>query len=270
MRRFLASAKDDKPVTGIAGGTVAIWDAGVDGTDYAPAIDPAAHLDQVVFHTALDYLRVVQVVASSDAGMTAVSLAATPRNAVLDQETKLFDHGLGYIPLLSPDITVSGYTQPCDGTAIPMPGGTPANAGWRFIGFTADATSVYMHCFGWIAAAMTIGWKVRLYDEVFQTPTDATSALRFKAGEAAFGAIGKVDTDHRFVRKVSSTGSFRVLGKQTIKLDQQGVPGVGGSYCTANYHDGATGTAVIQWDYPLGVVPHGTCSITVAGMEADL
>lgn len=266
--RFIAACKANKPVTGIAAGTVAIFDAG-DGSDWSGATDPMSNLDKVVFHSALDYMRIIKVVTSDDAGMSSVALAAMATGHVLDSETTLFAHGLDHIPLLSCDITVGGYQQPCEGTALVIPGGTPSSAGWRFVGFTADATNVYMHTFGWAAPAMTINWRVRVFDEVFQTTTPPEHMIFMEPGGLEIAQLGKVDTDHRFVRKVSGTGDFRVLGQQTIKLDKQPSVYPGVYYNTLNFHDGSNGVAIMQWMLYEAFV-YGTPSLTVTGMEADL
>ncbi|MDF1627041.1 MAG: hypothetical protein P1U84_12225 [Parvibaculaceae bacterium] len=222
MSKLGAYGQANKPVAGISAGDIAIWNAGVDGTDYAPLRSPMAHLDKIAFHSDFDYLWVgPSPRKSTDPGMSPVTAPAVGINSVQSIEVALFNHGLGFVPFLSGDIIVDGYRQPCAGSMIPVPGGNAANAGWRFCTFTADATSVYLHVFGLISNAMTLHWEVRVYEEEFGVVTPPAVNFRFEAGAAALKSLGKIDSDHRYVRAAAGAGDFRVLGKQTIDLRQR-------------------------------------------------
>lgn len=216
--RFLASA-DDKPYTGQPNGVAAIWNAGADGSDNSGLLDPRNNLGKVWFHSDLDYLRIVKTVTSLGGDYSPAEVPATPYNAPLNAEYTLFAHGLGYKPLISGDIITSGYRQPCAGSPAPIPAGDRTQAGYRYVGMTADETYIYLHVRGFIAPAMTIHWEVRLYEETFQNVSEASSLIYFSPESATLAALGKVSADRRFVRKVpSGSGQFRFLGQQTMKL----------------------------------------------------
>lgn len=216
--RFLASA-DDKPYTGQPNGVAAIWNAGADGSDNSGLLDPLNNLGKVWFHSDLDYLRIRKVVTSTGGDYSPAEIPATPNNAPLNAEYTLFAHGLGYKPLISGDIITSGYRQPCAGSPPPIPAGDRTQAGYRYIGMTADETYIYLHVRGFVAPAMTVHWEVRLYEETFQTISEASSLIYFSPTSATLAALGKVSADRRFVRKVpSGSGQFRFLGQQTMKL----------------------------------------------------
>lgn len=56
----MSTGLDNVPVIGVPKGTLAIWNSGVGGDDDAPAIAPLGFLDKIAFHSALDYLGVVE------------------------------------------------------------------------------------------------------------------------------------------------------------------------------------------------------------------
>ncbi|MEQ9519460.1 MAG: hypothetical protein RLN89_08470, partial [Parvibaculum sp.] len=257
----------DKPVAGISAGDIAIWNAGVDGTDYAPLINPMAHLDKIAFHSGFDYLWVgPSPRKSTDAGMSPVTAPAVGVGGVQSIEVALFNHGLGFVPFLSGDIIVDGYRQPCAGSMVPVPGGNAANAGIRFCTFTADATNVYLHVFGFISNGMTLHWEVRVYEEEFGVVTPPSVSFRFEAGAAALKSLGKIDNDHRYVRAAAGAGDFRVLGKQTIDLQQRG--GVNGP--DFHWSDGQVSGA--RATFMVGPLAPSTpaAGFSVTGQEAEI
>lgn len=262
VMRFISTNKANKPVAGIAANTTAIWNAGADGSDWEPAKNPTANLGKLWFHNALDYLRVARIVSSRDAGKAAVAIGATANNAPLNAEYVLFEHGLGYTPLISADIEVGGYVQPCAGSPVPIPGGAAGGGGYRWLGITSDATKVYMHARGFVCPAMTVHWKVRVYDETFQTVSDSATLFYASKNALEIDGIGKIRKDRRFVRKVpSGSGQFRALGRQTMKM----VPTAGGPQL--HFSDGVLN--LYQFGFGNGV---GTAGGTLAapGTECEI
>lgn len=260
---LLAAAQADKPVSGIAAGTVAIWDAGVDGTDFTPAIAPQSHLDKVKFHNALAYKKIARVVTSRDAGRAAVSLPAVATGAAnLVIDALLFEHGLDYTPLIIAEIEIGGYRQPVAGTAIPLPGGsTTPPISPRFISLTASSTGIYMHARGWFGPAMTVHWKVWVFAAEFQGDDISDDLIRFTPDGALMAALGPIDTNHRFIRKKDSgSGEIRVIGKQTIAMDVQN------SAMVLNYSDGEKSAAVWESDS----IPYPAAHYSVTGAECEI
>ena len=231
---FLATAADNQPVAGISKNTIAQW-RGANGSDFAAAIDPLSNLANVRFHSGLDYLRVAKVVQSTDAGRAAVNLPSMGEGLVFNQQTLLFAHGMGYPPLMICDTTIGGYAYTCNGSSMVLSGGATHDPRW--VGFTSDDTNIYMHAFGFMGAASTVHWRVHVLAEQFQVTSDLGDLLRFNPNELVAPKIGKIDPDHRFVRKVASGGQFRFAGVQTLKFDVQN------GWTAINFSDGVTDAA---------------------------
>lgn len=262
FERIVATGTDDKPVNGMEAGTIAIWDPG-DGSNWNPAIDPINNLSAVKFHNALRYKRIAGVVRHTDSGRSAVSISATAEDAVLNQKTTLFAHGLVYRPKVTGLISNSGYVQPCAGSVIPLLSGNPIANPYsaRFVYLTVDATNVYLVARGWHSQAVTLGWTVWIFDEEFQPDEDDNLLFRFTADAGDFAAIGPIDAEHRFIREVESgPGELRVLGEQTMTFtNSSGVPAI-------NYSDGDTDgaiSAVNSVTYPSG-------AHSVTGTETEI
>jgi hypothetical protein len=256
--RMLSARKADKPVAGIRAGTVAIWDAGPAGTDYAPAIDPLSHLSKVRFHSDFDYLRIKSVVRSTDPGRAPVSLAAIN---IYDYQLSwypLFDHGLAHTPIIVAEISYGGYNQPIAGSAFIF----KANWEWtgRYVGFAADATTVYMLVRGNRADAAVLNWKVFVLEDSFQSSTAASRLLRFEVGKASIGALGKIDPTYQFIRKAAgASGDLRILGRPSLVFDTQN-----GITCL-NYCDGENETSL-----PMAANFFPTANYHFDGIECDV
>lgn len=261
--RFLVTTQNDKPAAGIVP-CCAIFDPG-DGTDYSPAIDPHSNLSKVKYHSAFEYLRVDRDVYSTDPGMSSVTVVSAD---LIDTTFTLFAHGLDYEPLIGGDIFVDGEWQAAGGQVTLFVyssglGRWVSTACW--IGFSADETNVYMFVRGFGPPTRTVGWRIRIYAEAFDAISTADHAFYFAPGEAAFGALGKVDSEHRYVRqRPTGTGQFRFLGVPTLELDMQDT-GYGAMICI-NSSDGAH-----DGSYPtLTERPLPTPHLSVAGVECDL
>jgi hypothetical protein len=260
--RIAATGTDDKPVSGMEAGTIAIWDPG-DGTNWNPAIDPINNLSAVKFHNALRYKRITGVVKHTDGGMSSVSIAATAETAVLNQKTTLFAHGLGYRPKIVGSINNDSYVQPCAGSVIPLISGNPVPHFFsaRFVYLTVDATNVYLVARGWYSQAVTLGWTVWIFDEEFQPDEDDNLLFKFTPSAGDFAAIGPIDAEHRFIREVESgPGELRVLGKQTMTFTNSG------GFPLINYSDGAVDGSIRSVNndtYPAG-------SHSVTGTETEI
>jgi hypothetical protein len=244
---FLASGADDAPVAGIKAGTIAVW-RGADETDFGPAIDPLNNLGDVRFHSDFDYLRVAKVVASTDSGRSPVTLPLYGENQILEQNTTLFAHGMGIVPLFIPQYTVDGYVQPGDGSPMLNKKSAGRQGEPRFIGMTADETNIYMHARGWLGPAATVHWRVWVLNEEFGVTADPEVIFHFDPESVTAHSLGKLDEHHRFIRKVGSSPAFRLIGKSTFSLDASG------GFSRINYHDGVTALAVssVNNNYPAG------------------
>lgn len=244
---FLSSGADDQPVEGIRAGTIARW-RGADETDFAPAIDPLGNLGDVRFHSDFDYLRVAKMVASTDSGRSPVTLPLYGPGQILEQDTALFEHGMGIVPLFIPQYIVDDYVQPGDGSPMLNKNSVGRNGAPRFIGMTADDTNIYMHARGWLGPAATVHWRVWILDEEFGVTADPEIMFRFEPDEVLAHSLGKLDEQHQFIRKVPSEPAFRLIGKSTFSLDASG------GVTRINYHDGVTALAVSSVDnnYPTG------------------
>lgn len=243
---LLIAAAADQPVRYIKKNTIALWRS-ASGTNFNAAINPTSYLSTVRFHSALDYLRVASIVKSTDAGRSPVTLPARGEGTVINQSNTLFAHGLDYTPLMICDITVNGYSYSCNGSSMVLPGGASNDPRW--IGFTSDATNIYMRAVGWMGAACTVHWRVHVLAEQFQETSEADDLLVFSPEEVIAPKIGKIDSDHRYVRKVDSGGDFRFVGKQTLKFDVQN------TVIAVNFSDGVTDAAaagVYNTPFPVG------------------
>lgn len=263
LLRIAATGTNDKPVTGMTAGTIAIWDPGTGGNNWNPAIDPINNLSSVKFHNALRYKRIAGVFKSSDPGKSPVSVPATPESDVLHQKTTLFAHGLGYRPKIIGQIGNGGYTQPCAGSAIPLNNGNPIVYPYsaRFVYLTVDATNVYMIVSGWFSPSVTLDWTVWIFDEEFQAVESDNVLFRFSPVDANFAAIGPIDADHRFIRKApSNPGELRILGKQSIMF------GTSGSFSSINYSDGDVNGAIVA----INGSPYPSGSFSVTGTEVEI
>lgn len=227
VMRFLG-ANGSAPYVGQPAGVAAIWDAGAAGLDNSGLLDPRNNLGKIWLHSDLDYLRIVRTVKSTDPGMAPIAIPATPNNAPLNAEFPLFAHGLLATPLFNADIEIDAYRQPAAGSIMPVPGGiAPASfnsnptSGFRWLGFTSDATTIYLHARGFVAPAMTVHWTVRLYEETFQSVSGPATLLFLSPTSATLAALGKVGADRRFVRLASGAGQFRVLGQRTMQMIEQ-------------------------------------------------
>lgn len=258
MKRLVMTGADNEPVAGLTKGTIALVEVD-DASDYTAAINPKSNLSSVRFHTDLDYLRIAKTVTSRDPGMAAVTIPSRATNQTLMQENQLFAHGMGFSPLLISEIEIDSYKQPCNGSALIMKlAGTANNPRWS--SFTADDTYVYMYSLGWFGPAATIHWSVRVLDEQFQVTGAAPKMLHFDPASIEIPRLGKIDADHRFVRRVTSgSGDFRFIGKQTLKFDIQS------SRTAINYSDGVTNKVVPTVD----TTPYPSASYTVTGVECE-
>lgn len=234
VNHLLVSAADDKPVAGIKKNTLALW-RGTNGADFAAAKTPKTKLNSLRFHSDLDYLRVKKVVKSTDAGRAAVNVPARGEGTILNVNSTLFAHDMGFTPLFIADITISGYGYTCNGTSMILPGGGSPQPRW--FGFMADDTNIYGRAVGWLGSACTVHWRVHVLDEEFQTTKGFGDLFSFDPSGATLPRLGKIDTDHRFVRNVASGEDFRFAGNQTLKFGEEG------GWATINFSDGVTNVA---------------------------
>lgn len=102
MMKFCVTGKNNKPVAGAAAGTCAIFDAGIVGTDYAPFLNPKAHLDRIAFHSALDYVGVEGMVTAT------VNLPAGSFGYGVVSTIELGPHGKSGKPLVISEFSVDG------------------------------------------------------------------------------------------------------------------------------------------------------------------
>ncbi|MFN4229853.1 hypothetical protein [Parvibaculum sp.] len=251
-------AGEDQPVAGIPAGTAALW-RGSSKTDFGPAIDPLGNLARVKFHSAFDYLRVAKVVKSTDPGMSPVTIPAQGENLLLEQNDLLFAHGMGFRPLFFKQFTVDGYKQPGDGSPMLNKYNAGRKGEPRFFGMTANATNVYLHSRGWFGPATTIHWTVWILNERFGVTDRPDTLFEFRPDGAVLPKLGKIDEDHLFVRKVTSSPEFRFIGRPTFALEESG------GFTVIAYHDGQTKLSVsaVNNNFP-------SSSFTTTSVDCDV
>lgn len=125
-------------------GRGAIWT----GDDRLPYEDPLNHLDRVLFHSELDYLRLVEVrqftltvpeLLTSGSGQ-----GSGGRNGLRVQEYSLGPHGVsGGTPFCIAWIVVNGFPVAFTGSVPVHQTTTDYYARWLAFGF--DATNLYVH-----------------------------------------------------------------------------------------------------------------------------
>lgn len=261
---LIALGKNNKPYPGAVAGTWAIFDAGVGYADSSGLVDPLNNLSKVKLHSAFAYPKVLRVVSSRDPGNSPVTIAARAEGtAVGIQDVVLCGHGRPTTPLFFAEFETGGYRQPAAGTVIPLSGGSttqPVNQ--RFCTITSDATNFYMHVRGWTgASAITVHWKIWICDEQFQADNTSGDLMNFTPYSATGAALGPIDIDHRYIRKVpSGGGELRIMGKPTISFDVQGV------FPAVNYSDGATNAAMPG----VFTTPYPTAHFAATGTEVEI
>ncbi|MBU2532025.1 MAG: hypothetical protein KKB37_04760 [Alphaproteobacteria bacterium] len=137
MMKAVGTGKNDKPVAGAAAGTFAIFDAGPDGTDYAPFLNPKQHLSRVALHSDLDYLGVKNTMEAT------VSLPAGSFGLGAVSTYELGFHGQAGKPLLLCEFSANGGANwfTINGITYSVIG--PLLVGTSFI-IQADTTKVYL------------------------------------------------------------------------------------------------------------------------------
>lgn len=193
MRTFLAQSLNNNPISGVPGGTVAIYESGPNGTDHAPAQNPRANLSRVAFHSDLDYLGVV-----SEHVIT-TTIPANGGGTTLGNIT-LLAHGQGVRPLVMAQYRASGST-----TWKAVNGSTPLNVftGFLMRAFTvqADATNVYIAWFQTGALnATSFDFRIQILSRAFDAPAPNTGEVFFASPANIRAAGGRFDTANGYLQ----------------------------------------------------------------------
>jgi hypothetical protein len=195
-------------------GRGAIWT----GDDRAPFTDPRAHLDRVLWHSALDYIRIVE---------TRTFTLNLPEREDIYQATgsyPLFDHGRSGIPFILGSVDVNGEPVAFTGS-VPVTMGlnaprTGPDIYGRWLALGADATSVIVHEYvvgshaGGPAAqnfypALSIPITVHVTSKILEGPDVPPPQADLEISGARF-ALGPIDTDNRYIRRVSNPSRKRL------------------------------------------------------------
>lgn len=192
--KLTATGKNDKPVTGAVAGTFAVFDAGVDGTDYAPFLDPKANLSKVAFHSALDYLGLVTTMTAT------VSLPSGSFGAGVTSTTLLGAHGQSGRPLVLAEFSADGGAN-----WWTINGSTWSQIGYALVGtvfnIQVDSTNVYLFMSrSSTVAAQTLNFRIHILRRNFGE-TRPNNGIAFKATPSYIEAAGGVfDTRRRYLQ----------------------------------------------------------------------
>ena len=191
--------------------------------DRAPLDAPNSYLSRLLFHSDLQYPRIVYKISST--------LALPSRSANVDQTTAthtLFPHGLSGQPL------VLGVITGISGNPVPLAGSVPYQIDQygfgRWLSLGSDATNVKIaesyvtHRSGGISSE-TISYTVWvtdfLLDRSTPMPTPTSEMLfidpsRFRAGG------GKFNASNRYIRTAHSGKEFAVVQGPSVTLQPVG------------------------------------------------
>lgn len=196
-------------------GRGAIWK----GEDRAPFTDPRDNLDRVLWHSALDYIRIVET--------RRVTLNLPEREDIY-QETgsyTLFDHGRTGIPFILGVVDVNGEPVGFTGSVPVTMGLNASQTGpsiyGRWLALGADETSVIVHEYvvgshaGGSAAqnfypAMSIPIDVHITSKILEGGPDLPPPQADLEISGKRFALGPLDTDIRYIRRVSSPSRRKV------------------------------------------------------------
>ena len=128
--------------------------------------NPLSNLNNIYFHSDLDYLRVVQ------SHTLLVNLAAGPGGgALFSRFARLVTHGLGYVPMV---LATFGSGDPFPGTKVIQTGssiGSSSMLTYRTISLCADAGSVYLHDSGYDPVYVFPAWAAWMTILVLWNPS---------------------------------------------------------------------------------------------------
>lgn len=225
MRKLTITGNANQPVSGAKAKTFAIFDAGPNGTDYAPFLNPKAHLDRVALHSDFDYIGVVSTLTAS----IVLPAGTFPSDNTLST-FNLGAHGRPGRPFVIAEAsldninwsTVNGTTF----TAISL------SLRGRSFHIQVDSTNVYaiVNQIGSWNSPQTIWFRVHILQRSFgdARPNDGKA---FRATPSRVTAAGGVfDTDRRYLQTPTpgQTAQIFYTSGQTLKI-ALGDEGVGSS-----------------------------------------
>lgn len=244
-KRVICAGSDNFMASGIRKGTFAIWKAGVDGNDYAPAITPKNHLDRVILHSDLDYIGVERTFTGSKSFVAGTYPSDYPIEAV-----NLGPHGKTGNPMLICEVSTNGIDYACvNGTTY-----TQAGIALRGRSFhiQVDATNVYatFKSVGTLAAE-TVYFKIHVLERTFNQSKPNNNIIAQCTPSYFTAAFGRFDTRRNYLQ-VQASGQLPDIihsSGQTIKEAIGTAPeqidiGFGNSFNNGNipYADGYSTT----------------------------
>tara|TARA_R100001086_G_scaffold216193_1_gene132347 strand:+ start:1956 stop:3260 length:1305 start_codon:yes stop_codon:yes gene_type:complete len=188
---------------GVPGNTFAIWDAGPNGTDYAPAINPDLYKDRVILHSDWDYVGVDRTLTSAPVVRPAASIGP-PGNSIT---VNLGAHGQGAPPMMVSRFSLDG------GTTWNTINGTVHSAlfdiyrGRSFV-IQADNTNVYAYI--WEigpVTAQTLTFQTHILKRTFgETKPDNNVVFRADLPNSYIEAAGGVFDSRRQYLQTPAAG----------------------------------------------------------------
>lgn len=236
---FLSTGEDNKPIAGVPKGTCAVWDAGIDNSDFGPFAAPKSHLDKIALHSDLDYIGMKNTLTNShtfgggDYGLTG---GAT--------EVVIGAHGLGYKPMILGEFSLDGSTwYTVNGTKLVnrATNYTIGILGRSFL-YLADATNIYAIVFqSGQLPAQTIYFRVRVLERSFFAARPDNGRDFYEDDNHVEAAGGRFDTRNRYLQAPISGQApmLRHYGGQTIDFStgpyaEQKNMGFGGDFRQEN------------------------------------
>ena len=219
--RAACIGSDNWGVSGSQAGTFAIWDSGTSDNDWSPLLYPLSNLDKIAFHSALDYIGVVQTV-NYTYNFSAVSAGLSGR----EFDVNMGSHGQASKPFIIAQISLNGsdyYTV--NGTTLINRGGGiryPMQLFGRSVIILCDNSNLYLQAFEQGSlGAQTIYVRVHVLGRSFYA-NRPDNGINFKADTTHVEAgSGVFDTRRRYLQSPSpgQTPTLRHYGGETIRYN---------------------------------------------------
>lgn len=247
-------------------GRGAIWKG--EGRD--PFTEPRANLDRVLWHSALDYIRVVE---------TRTFTLNLPARTNFYQDTAsytLFAHGRAGIPFILGDVGVNGEpvgfvgSVPVQmGVVNPLSGNPGVYGRWLALGADFDNIVVHEYVVNSAAGgpsgfgeydAISVPITVHVTSKILEGPDVPPPQADLEISGARF-ALGPLDTDQRYIRRVSNPARRKLnmaRGPAIAVNARNNNPGSIEAWAlTWRWRAGAATQTAISGFQPDGMIPDG-------------
>lgn len=200
-------------------GRGAIWK----GEDRAPFTDPRDNLDRVLWHSALDYIRIVE---------TRRVTLNLPEREDIQEETEsyvLFAHGRPGIPFILGAVDVGAEPVAFAGS-VPVQMGTDASGGgigsygrWLALGADFDNVAVHEYVVGRTLGgnnypAVSLDITVHLTSKILEGPDVPPPQADLEISRARF-ALGPLDSDIGYIQRVADPARRQINAARGTTFD---------------------------------------------------